>query len=137
MAATSLVRQQLGIALDGEANIQELRQALYYCADLYERIPIGKGRHYHVVDAAGRFMIVQDWTRHFTLHAVVERDADMATQFERVTADAGQLRHALCRRWRMNLLLRRPLPRGTGIPRGRCGAPGHSDRRARHEHRSG
>src|SRR5439155_1599867 len=35
----SLVRRQLGIKLDGEANIQELRQALYYCEDLYERIP--------------------------------------------------------------------------------------------------
>ena len=46
----SLVRRQLGIALSGEANMQELRQALYYCEDLYERIPIGKGRHYHVAD---------------------------------------------------------------------------------------
>ncbi len=69
----SLVRRRLGIALDGEANIQELRQALYYCENLYERIPIGKGRHYHVVDAEGSFLIVQDSTRHFTLHAVVEQ----------------------------------------------------------------
>src|SRR5262249_25628776 len=38
----SLVRRQLGIELNGEANIQQLRQALYYCEDLYERIPIGK-----------------------------------------------------------------------------------------------
>ena len=56
----SLVRRQLGIKLDGEANIQQLRQALYYCEDLYERIPIGKGRHYHVADAEGSFLIVQD-----------------------------------------------------------------------------
>ena len=35
----------------GEANMLQLRQALYYCDDLYERIPIGKGRHYHVADA--------------------------------------------------------------------------------------
>src|SRR4051812_41437244 len=66
----SLVRRQLGIALQGEANIQQLRQALYYCEHLYERIPIGKGRHYHVVDAEGSFLIVQDSTRHFTLHSV-------------------------------------------------------------------
>jgi 2-polyprenyl-6-methoxyphenol hydroxylase-like FAD-dependent oxidoreductase len=31
----SLVRRQLGINLSGEANIQQLRQALYYCEDLY------------------------------------------------------------------------------------------------------
>src|SRR4051794_32686105 len=82
----SLVRRQLGVALQGEANIQQLRQALYYCEDLYERIPIGKGRHYHVIDAEGSFLIVQDSTRHFTLHAVVETDADMARMFERTVA---------------------------------------------------
>src|SRR5262249_36450925 len=54
----SLVRRQLDINLSGEANIQKLRQALYYCDDLYERIPIGKGRHYHVADAERSFLIV-------------------------------------------------------------------------------
>src|SRR5262249_37921574 len=58
----SLVRRQLDIELNGEANIQQLRQALYYCEGLYERIPIGKGRHYHIVDAEGSFLIVQDST---------------------------------------------------------------------------
>src|SRR5215467_7328046 len=31
----SLVRRSLDIGLEGEANIQQLRQALYYCEDLY------------------------------------------------------------------------------------------------------
>src|SRR5262249_9167428 len=66
----SLVRRSLDIELNGEANIQQLRQALYHCDDLYEHIPIGKGRHYHVADAEGSFLIVQDSTRHFTLHSV-------------------------------------------------------------------
>jgi 2-polyprenyl-6-methoxyphenol hydroxylase-like FAD-dependent oxidoreductase len=101
----SLVRRCLDIPLNGEANIQELRQALYYCEDLYERIPIGKGRHYHVVDAAGSFLIVQDSTRHFTLHAVVKEDADMATQFERVVAMPVDYEMLYVGRWRMNLLL--------------------------------
>ena len=56
----------------GEGNLLELRQALYRCDDLYERIPIGKGRHYHVADGQATFLIVQDDTRHFTLHSVVE-----------------------------------------------------------------
>src|SRR6266851_2655887 len=85
----SLVRRQLGIDLSGEANIQQLRQALYHCEDLYERILIGKGRHYHVADAEGSFLIVQDSTRHFTLHSVVETEYEMLY--------VGQ--------WRMNLLL--------------------------------
>jgi 2-polyprenyl-6-methoxyphenol hydroxylase-like FAD-dependent oxidoreductase len=101
----SLVRRRLGIALNGEANIQELRQALYYCEDLYERIPIGKGRHYHVVDAENSFLIVQDSTRHLTLHSVVENDADMARQFERVVAMPVVYDMLYVGRWRMNLLL--------------------------------
>lgn len=101
----SLVRRELGIKLDGEANIQQLRQALYYCADLYERIPIGKGRHYHVADAEGSFLIVQDSTRHFTLHSVVETDADMARMFERVVAMPVKYEMLYVGQWKMNLLL--------------------------------
>ncbi len=101
----SLVRRRLDIALAGEANIQELRQGLYYCEDLYERIPIGKGRHYHVVDAEGSFLIVQDSTRHFTLHAVVASDAEMATTFERVVAMPLAYDMLHVGQWRMNLLL--------------------------------
>ncbi|CAN5555529.1 hypothetical protein BH23ACT7_BH23ACT7_14240 [soil metagenome] len=35
-------------------------EALFRCDDLYERIPIGKGRHYHVADDKATFLIVQD-----------------------------------------------------------------------------
>src|SRR5437899_2540707 len=101
----SLVRRQLGIDLSGEANIQQLRQALYYCEDLYERIPIGKGRHYHVADAEGSFLIVQDSTRHFTLHSVVETDAEMAGMFERVVAMPVKYEMLYVGQWKMNLLL--------------------------------
>jgi 2-polyprenyl-6-methoxyphenol hydroxylase-like FAD-dependent oxidoreductase len=101
----SLVRRQLGIELNGEANIQQLRQALYYCEDLYERIPIGKGRHYHVADAEGSFLIVQDSTRHFTLHSVVATDADMARMFERAVAMPVKFEMLYVGQWRMNLLL--------------------------------
>lgn len=80
---SSAVRKNLGIGLSGDANIMRLRQALYRCDELYERIPIGKGRHYHVADAQATFLIVQDDTRHFTLHSVVENDAEMTEMFER------------------------------------------------------
>ena len=101
----SLVRRKLDIKLNGEANIQQLRQALYYCEDLYERIPIGKGRHYHVADAEGSFLIVQDSTRHFTLHSVVDKDEDMATMFERVVAMPVKYEMLYVGQWKMNLLL--------------------------------
>ena len=69
----STVRKQLGITLAGEGNLLQLCQALYRCDELYERIPIGKGRHYHVADDRATQLIVQDSTRHFTLHSIVDR----------------------------------------------------------------
>ena len=99
------VRRQLGIKLQGDANLLQLRQALYRCDDLFERIPIGKGRHYHVADAHSTFLIVQDSTRHFTLHAVVDSDAEMKTMFEQTVAMPVQYEMLSCAPWRQNLLL--------------------------------
>ena len=83
----SAVRKQLGIALRGEGDLMRLYQALYFCPELYDRIPIragpGHGRHYHVADDKATFLIMQDSTRHWTLHSVVDRPEDMAVQFER------------------------------------------------------
>jgi 2-polyprenyl-6-methoxyphenol hydroxylase-like FAD-dependent oxidoreductase len=102
---SSAVRGQLGIKLQGEANLLQLRQALYRCDDLFERIPIGKGRHYHVADAHSTFLIVQDSTRHFTLHSVVDSDADMKTMFEQTVAMPVKYEMLSCAPWRQNLLL--------------------------------
>ena len=102
---SSDVRRQLGIKLQGDANLLQLRQALYRCDDLFERIPIGKGRHYHVADAHSTFLIVQDSTRHFTLHSVVDSDDDMKTMFERTIAMPVEYEMLSCAPWRQNLLL--------------------------------
>jgi len=102
---SSTVRKQLGIKLQGEANIGQLRQALYRCDDLFERIPIGKGRHYHVADEQATFLIVQDSTRHFTLHSVVENDADMATMFAKTVAMPVKYDMVYVGQWKQNLLL--------------------------------
>jgi 2-polyprenyl-6-methoxyphenol hydroxylase-like FAD-dependent oxidoreductase len=101
----SAVRRQLGIKLSGEANLMQFQQALYRCDDLFERIPIGKGRHYHVTDAQHSFLIVQDSTRHFTLHATVESAGEMKAAFERVVAMPVQYEMLSCAPWRQNLLL--------------------------------
>src|SRR5215468_8434809 len=68
------VRRQLDIKLQGDGNLLQFRQALYHCPDLYERIPIGNGRHYHVADAQSSFLITQDSTKHFTLHSILDSD---------------------------------------------------------------
>jgi 2-polyprenyl-6-methoxyphenol hydroxylase-like FAD-dependent oxidoreductase len=102
---SSLVRRQLGIKLQGDANLQQFRQALYKCDDLFDRIPIGKGRHYHVADNHASFLIVQDSTKHFTLHSVVDTDADMATMFEKVAAMPVKYEMLSVGQWRQNLLL--------------------------------
>jgi 2-polyprenyl-6-methoxyphenol hydroxylase-like FAD-dependent oxidoreductase len=79
---SSTVRKQLGIALAGQGRIRKLRQALFHAPELYERIPMGKGRHYHI--ATGPifpFIIIQDSTKHWTLHAAAETDAEMTDIF--------------------------------------------------------
>ena len=105
----SAVRKALGIGLRGEANLLELRQALYRCDDLFARLPIGagpgRGRHYHVADGQHSFLIMQDSTRHFTLHSVVERDEDMKPIFERVVGVPVKYEMLTCGPWRQNLLL--------------------------------
>jgi 2-polyprenyl-6-methoxyphenol hydroxylase-like FAD-dependent oxidoreductase len=102
---SSIVRKTLGIKLAGEGNLLQLRQALYRCDDLYERIPIGKGRHYHVADAQSTQMIVQDDTRHFTVHSVVKEDSDMATMFEKVCAMPVKYGMLYVGQWTQHLLL--------------------------------
>jgi 2-polyprenyl-6-methoxyphenol hydroxylase-like FAD-dependent oxidoreductase len=108
----SLVRRQLGISLRGEGNLLALRQALYHCAALYERIPIGRGRHYHVADDRATQLIVQDSTRHFTLHSIVERDDDMITQFAQTIGMPLQYEMLYVGEWRQNLLLADEYGRG-------------------------
>lgn len=106
---SSSVRKQLGIRLRGEGDILRLRQALYRCDELYDRIPIGPGpghgRHYHVADNQASFLIMQDSTRHWTLHAVVENDAAMAAQFEKIVGINVDYEMLYVGEWKQNLLL--------------------------------
>jgi len=106
---SSAVRRQLGIQLHGEGNLLRLHQALYRCPSLYDRIPIGdgpgRGRHYHVADDRATFLIMQDSTRHWTLHAVVDRPEEMAAQFERTIGVPVDYEMLYVGAWKQNLLL--------------------------------
>jgi hypothetical protein len=105
----SAVRKQLGIQLQGEGNLLQLYQALYYCPDLFDMIPIGggpgKGRHYHIADAQSTFLIMQDSTKHWTLHAGVEAPEQMAVQFERAIGVPVKYDMLYVGAWKLNLLL--------------------------------
>ncbi|HEX9462166.1 MAG TPA: FAD-dependent monooxygenase [Alphaproteobacteria bacterium] len=105
----SPVRKRLGIKLWGEYNLLELWQALYRSDDLFGMIPIGrgpgKGRHYHVADDKATQLIVQDSTRHFTLHSVAPDDAAMRAMFERTVGAPVKYEMLACNPWRQNLLL--------------------------------
>ncbi|HMF93242.1 MAG TPA: FAD-dependent monooxygenase [Vicinamibacterales bacterium] len=105
----SLVRRQLGIQLRGEGNLLRLHQALYYAPDLFDRMPIadgpGKGRHYHIADDQATFLIMQDSTQHWTLHAVVDSAEEMQAQFERTIGIPIPYDSLYVGEWKQNLLL--------------------------------
>jgi 2-polyprenyl-6-methoxyphenol hydroxylase-like FAD-dependent oxidoreductase len=109
----SPVRKQLGIELSGEGNLLSLRQALFKCDELFDRLPLanghgpgpGQGRHYHVADNKSTFLIMQDSTKHWTLHSVVDSDDEMKAQFERTIGVPVKYEMLSCAPWRQNLLL--------------------------------
>ena len=106
---TSAVRQALGIRLRGEANMLALRQALYRCDELFDKIPIGngpgRGRHYHVAEQNASFLLMQDSTKHWTLHATADTDEEMNRQFEKIVGIPVKYEMLSCNPWRQNLLL--------------------------------
>lgn len=108
---SSTVREQLGIELRGES-LLELHQALFRCWDLFERIPIGKGRHYHIADDQNSFMIVQDDTKHFSLHATVADAREMPQLFERVAGMPIDYETLYIGRWTQRLMVADAYHRG-------------------------
>jgi 2-polyprenyl-6-methoxyphenol hydroxylase-like FAD-dependent oxidoreductase len=106
---TSAVRRELDIKLSGEGNLLSLRQALFHCEELFDRLPIGNGpghgRHYHVADDKATFLIMQDSTKHWTLHSMVENEDEMKRAFERTVGVPVRYEMLSCAPWRQNLLL--------------------------------
>lgn len=101
---SSIVRRTLGIRLQGEGGIRTLRQALFRCDALWDRIPVGRGRHYHVVQPGFPFIILQDSTRHWTLHAAAASDAEMAAVFGRALGLAIGFETVSVNEWTQHLL---------------------------------
>ena len=102
---SSAVRKQLGFKMEGEPNILEMRQALFHCPELYDKVRAPRARHYHRIDDHWTLMIVQDSRKHFTIHAVVERDEDMAMLFEKIVGTPVKYEMVHCAKWTQRLLL--------------------------------
>jgi 2-polyprenyl-6-methoxyphenol hydroxylase-like FAD-dependent oxidoreductase len=106
---SSPVRKQIGVGLRGDGDLARLHQGLYFCPELYDRIPIGngpgRGRHYHIADAQSTFLIMQDSTKHWTLHASVENPEEMAAQFQRAVGTPVRFDVLYVGQWKLNLLL--------------------------------
>jgi 2-polyprenyl-6-methoxyphenol hydroxylase-like FAD-dependent oxidoreductase len=103
--ASSTVRKKLGIPLEGQGNLIEQKQIAFYSEDLYERIPIGKGRHYYLADEQGAVFVVQGSRKHFTLNIKLEDGADYEAAIrERIGFDVDVTVGTITN-WRLHLLL--------------------------------
>jgi 2-polyprenyl-6-methoxyphenol hydroxylase-like FAD-dependent oxidoreductase len=102
---SSTVRKTLGIALNGQGRIRRLRQALFHAPELYGHIPMGNGRHYHVAKPPlFPFVILQDSTKHWTLHAAAESDAAMLDLFQEAVGFPLEVEMLSVNEWTQNLL---------------------------------
>lgn len=101
---SSTVRDKLGFHLEGDSLLQ-MRQGLFYSEELLERIPIGKGRHYHIADDKNSFLIVQDDKKHFSLHASVGSDDEMAPLFEKIIGFPIEYETLYVGEWRQRLMI--------------------------------
>jgi 2-polyprenyl-6-methoxyphenol hydroxylase-like FAD-dependent oxidoreductase len=100
----STVRKGLGIRLQGVGNIRTLRQALIRCDQLYERMAIRRGRHYHVAQPLFPLLVLQDSTRHWTLHCQAPDDASMVQVFENALRMPIQFEMLSVNKWTQHLL---------------------------------
>ncbi|MBO0681839.1 MAG: FAD-dependent monooxygenase [Candidatus Dormibacteraeota bacterium] len=100
----STVRRRLGIRLQGQGGIRTLRQALFRSDELWDHLPMGRGRHYHLVQPGFPFVILQDSTRHWTLHATAGGDAEMADIFGRALGMPVHFEMLSVNEWTQHLL---------------------------------
>ncbi len=62
---SSSVRKQLNFKMDGEPHILEMRQAMFHCPELFDKVRAPRARHYNRIDDHWTLMIVQDFAPAF------------------------------------------------------------------------
>jgi 2-polyprenyl-6-methoxyphenol hydroxylase-like FAD-dependent oxidoreductase len=100
---SSTVRKQLGIRLEGQGRIRQVHQTFFRSDELFEKIPIGKGRHYYFPTGT---LVVQDDMRHFMSNRGVPPDEDdparSIREFLGIDVDLEVLNRSS---WNQNLLV--------------------------------
>jgi 2-polyprenyl-6-methoxyphenol hydroxylase-like FAD-dependent oxidoreductase len=103
----STVRKQLGIKLEGQGGLRSMRQICFYSEQLYDKIPMGKGRHYYFTDAEGSALIVQGDRKEFTLNSDVAEGIDYEAWVRQKVGPGIEFDFELLNvsPWNLNLLL--------------------------------
>jgi len=100
---SSTVRKRLGVKLEGRPALREVRQVIFWSEDMYERMKVGKGRHYALLSGGG--LVVQGDRKEITFHTALPADTDFEPILrELIGFDCDlQIRHVTS--WRPHLLL--------------------------------
>lgn len=101
----STVRKQLRVKLEGQGRIAQMCQVIFGSLDLYEKIPVGKGRHYSFIDKGWAILVAQGDRKEFTLHTTLPSDTDFPQVIHELVGFPCQveIRHIV--RWFHNLLV--------------------------------
>jgi len=101
----STVRKRLGIPLQGRGGIADQLQITFRSQSLFDRIPIGKGRHYYFADEGRAGMVVQGSRREFTLNLRPHEGMDLHHEVaSRIGLDVD-FEIVNSRQWKLHLLL--------------------------------
>ena len=101
----STVRKSLGIPLQGRGGIAEQLQITFRSPTLYDRIGIGKGRHYYFADEHRAGLVVQGSRREFTLNLRPRDDMDLQAEIASRIGPDIDFEIVNSRRWKLHLLL--------------------------------
>ncbi|MGB8681786.1 MAG: FAD-dependent monooxygenase [Candidatus Binatus sp.] len=102
---SSTVRKKLGIQLEGRGGIQDVCQVIFGSKDLFERIPIGKGRHYNFAHPNGSTIVVQGCRTEFTFHTSLPADTDFEPVLRDLIGFPCEIEIRIVVPWRQHLLV--------------------------------
>ncbi len=100
---SSPVRKALGIKLEGQGRLQRLSQVQFRSENLFDRIPMGQGRHYYL--AGGSSIIVQGNRQDFTLQSSLPADSDFVAEIRRIIPFDFDFEVLRVNSWNLNLLV--------------------------------
>jgi 2-polyprenyl-6-methoxyphenol hydroxylase-like FAD-dependent oxidoreductase len=101
----STVRKSLGIKLEGQGNIRATRQICFRSEQFYERIPIGKGRHYYVADRESSAFVVQGTRKEITLNTALPEGADLEQEVRNRAGFDFDFKLLKVSHWKLHLLV--------------------------------